>query len=270
MKSSDKLPLRFDSAELLKPLGNWMLPEVNGSHIVGFHTKPAQSKENEITVVDEEIVAEKVTLSELEAIRERAYEEGFKAGEVAGFDSGRQAGDLRGYTEALERGKLETDQQLLKFESLLQELDEPLHRQHDLIAELVTDLSVHIAEVVTKQQALEYKNIVKSSVAEAISLLPKQSGQLVVTVNPDDVVALAELSEKHKSRWSLLEDAQLSPGGCMVSTDTSVVDYCIESRFSDVVKQLKSRLSVSREVGSQDAVSGSNSLSGIEKRDESV
>ena len=275
MKSSDNLPFRLNPAELQKPLGSWLLPEVNGLHTVGFHTKAAKPKAAQITVVDEEIVAEKVTLSELEAIRERAYEEGFKAGEIAGNESGLQAGDKRGYDEGLERGKAETDKQLAKLEALLQSLDQPLHQQHDQIALLVTELSTHIAEVVTKQLASEYKNIVQASVSEAIDQLPKQSGELLITVNPDDVSALAALAEKHSGRWQLLEDAELSVGGCMISTDTSVVDYCIESRFSDVVGQLKSRLDLRHGLAldvslADDPLTADDKLLNSEKGDESV
>lgn len=270
MKSSDNLPFRFDSAELQKPLGSWLLPEVNGLHTVGFHTKAAKPKAAEITVVDEEIFAEKVTLSELEEIRERAYEEGFKAGEVAGNEAGQLAGDQRGYAEGLERGKAEIDQQLVKLEGLLQALDQPLHAQHDQIAALVVELSAHIAEVVTKQQACEYESIIQASVTEAIAQLPKQSGELLITVNPQDMSALASLAEKHQDRWRLLEDAELSPGGCKVSTDTSVVDYCMESRFSDVIKQLKNRLAVSHGVNAEHALSAADALLDSEKGDESV
>lgn len=268
MKSSDNLPFRFHSSELQKPVGSWLLPEVNGLHTVGFHTKTAKPEAAEITVVDEEIVAEKVTLSELEAIRERAYEEGFKAGEVAGNESGLQAGDQRGYKEGIGRGQAEIDQQVLKLESLLKALDEPLHKQHKQIAGLVADLSVHVAEVVTKQLASEYKNVVQAAVTEAMALLPKQSGELLITVNPEDTGALAALAEKHKERWRLLEDAEVSPGGCVISTDTSVVDYCIESRFSDVIAQLKSRLDASHADVTERSSPGS--LLDSEEGDESV
>lgn len=270
MKSSDKLPIRFDSAELLKPLGSWLLPEVNGRHIVGFHTKVVQPDVAEITVVDDEIVAEKVTLSELEAIRERAFEEGFKAGEGAGYESGQNAGDIRGYGEGLERGKVEVDQQLLRLEELLRALDQPLHRQHDQIAKLVTDLSVHIAEAVIKQQASEYKSIIQASVTEAIAMLPKQTGELVVTVNPDDVSALASLAEQHKARWRLEPDAKVALGGCVVSTDNSVIDYCVETRFSDVVKQLQDRLQAQQSAMASDTVSDNPISSDKEMGDEPV
>lgn len=268
MKLSDNLPFRFDSSELQKPVGSWLLPEVDGLHTVGLHTKAVKPKAAEITVVDEEIVAEKVTLSELEAIRERAYEEGFKAGEVAGNESGLQAGDQRGYEEGIGRAQAEIDQQLLKLESLLTALDEPLHEQHKQIAGLVVDLSAHVAEVVTKQLASEYKEVIQTAVTEAMALLPKQSGELLITVNPEDANALAALAEKHKERWRLLEDAEVAPGGCIISTDTSVVDYCIESRFSDVIDQLKNRLDASHASAAEN--SSSDALLDSEKGDESV
>lgn len=273
MKSSDNLPFRLNTAELQKSVAGWLLPEVNGLHTVGFHTKTAKPKAAEITVVDEEIVAEKVTLSELEAIRERAYEEGFKAGEIAGNESGLLAGDKRGYDEGVERGQVEIDKQLATLEDLLQALDQPLHKQHDQIASLVVELSTHIAEVVTKKQACEYKSVVQASVIEAIAQLPKQSGELLITVNPEDVSALAAMAEKHKGRWRLLEDAELSVGGCMISTDTSVVDYCMATRFSDVIKQLKSRLDVphgSRSESPADSLPANDQLLDSEKGDESV
>ncbi|WP_054343070.1 flagellar assembly protein FliH [Neptunomonas antarctica] len=240
MKSIEKLPMRFDSSELLKPVGGWLLPEVNGRHTIGIQTKVPEPVH--ITVVDEEMAAEKITLSELEAIRDSAYQEGFESGKEEGRESGHAAGDLRGYTEGIERGKADIDRQVLKFEEILLKLDEPLSSQHDQLAELVTELSIHIAQAVIRHQGAECKDIVQASVADAIAVLPKQSGELVITVNPDDVSALASLAERHQERWKLIGDAKMAPGGCIISTDTSVVDYCMESRFSAVIKEVKDRL----------------------------
>ncbi|BBB28670.1 FliH/SctL family protein [Neptunomonas japonica] len=241
MKSSEKLPIRFESSELVKPVESWLLPEVNSRHVVGFHTKPVEPKVDAITVVDEEIVAEKVTLAELEEIRERAYEEGKEAGRLAGYDAGFQEGDQRGFAEALDKGKVAVDEQLQKVEALIKSLDLPLQNQHDQIAELVTELSLHVASVITKQQSSDYKNIVRSSVLEAVELLPKQSGELVITVHPDDVEAVSLMADQ-QPRWRVIADEQLAMGGCLVSTDDSVIDYCIETRFSDVSEQLRERL----------------------------
>ncbi|WP_028471188.1 FliH/SctL family protein [Neptunomonas japonica] len=241
MKSSEKLPIRFESSELVKPVESWLLPEVNSRHVVGFHTKPVEPKIDAITVVDEEIVAEKVTLSELEEIRERAYEEGKEAGRLAGYDAGFLEGDQRGFSEALLKGKVVVDEQLQKVEALIKSLDLPLQNQHDQVAELVTELSLHVASVIIKQQSSDYKDIVRSSVSEAVELLPKQSGELMITVHPDDIEAIMPMVDQ-QSRWRVVADEQLAIGGCLVSTDDSVIDYCIESRFSDVSEQLRERL----------------------------
>jgi flagellar assembly protein FliH len=240
MKSIEKLPIRFDSSDLLKPVSGWMLPEVNGKHTIGIQTKVPEPVN--ITVVDEEMAAEKITLSELEAIRDSAYEEGFESGKTEGHKAGLAAGDLRGYKEGIERAQAEINKQVSKLEEMLLKLDEPLAVQHNQLAELVTGLSIHIAEVVIRHQASECKDIVQASVADAILVLPKQSGELVITVNPDDVSALAVLAERYQERWKLIEDPQVAPGGCMIATDASVVDYCMESRFSAVVKEVKDRL----------------------------
>ena len=241
MKSSEKLPIRFESSDLIKPVESWLLPEVNSCHVVGFHTKPVEPKVDTITVVDEEIVAEKVTLSELEAIREQAYEEGKEAGRSAGYEAGFQEGDQRGFSEALQKGKAVVDEQLQKVEALIKSLDLPLQNQHDQIAELVTELSLHVASVITRQQASDYEDIVRYSVSQAVELLPKQSGELVITVHPDDFEAVTLMAEQ-QPRWRVVTDEQLAAGGCLVSTDDSVIDYCMESRFSDVSDQLRERL----------------------------
>jgi flagellar assembly protein FliH len=250
MKSSEKLPVRFESSDLLQSVENWLLPEVNSRHVVGFHTKPVEPKVDAVTVVDEEIVAEKVTLAELEDIRERACEEGREAGRAAGYEAGFSEGDQRGFSEAVQRGQAVVDEQLQKVASLIASLDLPLQNQHDQIAELVTELSLHVASVVTQQQASDYKDIVRSSVSEAVELLPKQSGELVIRVNPDDIEAVTLMADQ-QPRWRVVADEQLAVGGCLVSTDDSVIDYCIESRFSDVSAQLRERLLKLKHSGAQ-------------------
>ncbi|WP_293264116.1 FliH/SctL family protein [Neptunomonas sp.] len=251
MKSPNKLPVRFESSDLDQPIESWLLPEVAGGHVVGFLTKPVAPKEDPITVVDEEIVAEKVTLSELEDIRERAFDEGHESGKVAGHELGFQEGDRRGFEEGLERGKSIIDERVKSLEALINALDLPLQKQHDQIAELVTELSLHVARTITKHQATDYKDIVRTSVSEAVELLPKQSGELVIKVNPSDVEAVVLMAE-HQPRWRVVADEQLIPGGCVVSTDDSVIDYCMESRFSDVSAQLNERLQKQRLVDSRD------------------
>ena len=73
-------------------------------------------------------------------------------------------------------------------------------------------------------------------VAEAISVLYKLDGEIVVFLNPVDVAminAAAPDSLDGKS-WKVVEDPSLSPGGCQVKTAKSFVDASVEKQMESV------------------------------------
>lgn len=76
MKAVDKSVIRI-RAEDAQAAALWTLPVVKSAHVVGLQEK---TEVFEPVTIEDEIVAEKVTLSELEKIREDAYQEGLAQG----------------------------------------------------------------------------------------------------------------------------------------------------------------------------------------------
>lgn len=240
-KAKESMPVRIRADELKEPLKHWLLPEVGSSHTVGLHAKE-KPRPADVSVVEEEIVAEKVTLAELEQIRETAHQEGFEAGKAEGYDFGRSEGAEKGYAEGLEKAQAEIDQQLEKLDALLQAFDKPLYQQHDELVSWVTELAIQIAETVMREQVSVSSDVLTSSLQACLDQLPDASGALKVLLHPDDVQWAEPLLSAQPRAWSIVEDAGVMQGGCRVLADQSVANDLLDQRFSTVVEELRGRL----------------------------
>ncbi len=238
----EKLPHRIKSSEVAQALESWLLPEVGSSHVVGLHAKPAEEAADDVSVVEDEIVAEKVTLAELESIRETAHDEGYESGRAEGLALGREEGEKKGFQEGMKNAEQRIEMQIGRFQELIKSLDTPLNKQHDEFAELVTLMALKVAEAITEHQVKEIPEIVQSAVSDAIAALPAQSGEMLVKVNSEDAETVQSALESQEKRWQLVTDDQITAGGCIIVTDNSVVDHCIERRFDFVAAELKQRL----------------------------
>ncbi len=242
MKAFDKVPVRIKASEVLQPVGLWNLPEVGSSHVIGIQSKKNEALIEEVSVVEDEIVAEKVTLAELESIREGAYEEGFSEGKKAGYEFGLKEGQDKGHKEGVDKGNAEVTAKLQSLESLILSLEAPLASQHNLLAELVTQLSIQIAEAVIGHHAAESKDTVLASVRGALEMLPKDSKACTVSVNPADLDAVKGLLEDHADRWQVKPNKEVTAGGCLISAGESLIENTIETRLASVTDEVKKRL----------------------------
>lgn len=240
-KSKESMPIRIRADELKEPLKHWLLPEVGSSHVIGLHAKE-KPRPVDVSVVEEEIVAEKVTLAELEQIRETAHQEGFDAGKAEGYEFGRSEGIEKGYAEGLAKAQSEIDQQLNKLDELMQALNTPLYRQHDALVSWVTELSIEIAQTVMRQQVTASPDVLTASLLASIEQLPESTGALKILLHPDDVQWAEPLLATQSRPWSVVADATITQGGCRVLADQSVVNDLLDQRFTSVTDELRNRL----------------------------
>lgn len=237
----EKLPVRIKASDVQVTTEIWQLPEVGRHSGVGLHAKTTDTPDP-VSVVEEEIVAEKVTLAELESIREQAREEGFEEGKKAGYDAGFQQGQEAGQTQGLSDGQQRIDAQIQRVQALLATLDTPLQAQEALLATLVTEMAIEVAQAVVGHQISSEPQTIQLAISEAVAALPEASGQLMVYVASEDYEIAQRFAEQQPTRVTVAADASIAAGGCKVVTDTSVVDYCIEQRFANVVGQVRQRL----------------------------
>ena len=243
MKALDKEPVRIKASEILQPVGLWNLPEVGSSHVIGIMSKKAEPLIEDVSVIEDEIVAEKVTLAELESIREGAYEEGFSEGKKAGYEFGLKEGQDKGHKEGVDKGAAEIAAKLTTLESLVLSLESPLIKQHDQLAELVTHLSIQIAQAVIGHHAANSTETIVLAVQDALQMLPKEAKACTVAVNPADADVVKDLLVDHAERWQVKADKSVTAGGCVISAGESLIENTIETRLDSVTDEVKKRLS---------------------------
>lgn len=171
-----------------------------------------------------------LTLDELEAIRQDAYNEGFSTGEKDGF----HAGQLKATQEAdvVLQGKVAV------LEQLMTQLFEPIAEQDQALERALVQLVSQMSREVIRRELLADSSQLTQVLREALKLLPMGAGNVRIHINPQDFELVKALRERHEESWRILEDEQLQPGGCRVESEHSLIDASIETRLDLALKQL--------------------------------
>lgn len=218
----------------------WQLPSFDANALNVISQEPEEPAEEELPEVEpepevevEEVELEEVqpiTLEEVEAIRQDAYNEGFAAGEKDGYHSGQ----LRAQQEAEAALKPRLD----ALESLMQQLFDPIGQQDQAIEHMLLELVRMVSQEVVQHELTLSSAQIARVLREAMKLLPLDDGQVRIHVNPQDFASIKSLRERHEADWRILEDEELLPGGCRVETLHSQIDASVETRLHTLAQQL--------------------------------
>ncbi len=224
-------PSELIRAGQLTAFDRWALPSFDPP-VEALPDEPAAApSEPEPVIEDVEVDAVKpLTLEELEAIRQDAYNEGFATGEKDGF----HAGQLKARQEA----EAALKPRLASLEQLLGHLLEPIAEQDRALEEALLSLVSHLAQEVIRRELTLDSSQITPVLREALKLLPMGAENICIYVNPQDFQAIKTLRERHEERWRILEDDGLLPGGCRIETEHSRIDASIETRLQQAIGQL--------------------------------
>lgn len=186
--------------------------------------EPAQSED--VAVED----VKPLTLDELEAIRQDAYNEGFATGEKDGF----HAGQLKARQEADAALALKVG----SLEKLMNQLLEPIAEQDQQLEAALVKLVSHMVREVVQRELNTDSSQIRQVLRESLKLLPMGAGNLRIQVNPQDFDTIKALRERHEENWRILEDDSLLPGGCRIESEHSLIDASVETRLAQSLKQL--------------------------------
>lgn len=253
MPTKESHPSDLIRARDLEGVDVWALPS--------FDPEPAPEPEPEPEVIEDEVEevpleeVQPLTLEDLEAIRQEAYNEGFATGEREGFHSTQ----LKVRQEAEEA----LNAKLASLEQLMEHLLEPIAEQDTQIEKALVHLVSHMARQVIGRELRSDSSQITQVLREALKLLPMGAENIRIHLNPQDFELAKALRERHEESWKLLEDDALLPGGCRIETAHSRIDASMETRIEKVVAQLFDQLhdqslhpaapDVSIELGADDA-----------------
>ncbi|TYP61760.1 flagellar assembly protein FliH [Stutzerimonas stutzeri] len=171
-----------------------------------------------------------LTLDELEAIRQEAYNEGFSTGEKDGF----HAGQLKAKQEA----EAALTPKLDSLEKLMTQLLEPIADQDRNLEHAMVTLVSQLAREVIQRDLLIDSSQIRQVLREALKLLPMGASNVRIYINPQDFDLVKALRERHEETWKIVEDSDLLPGGCRIETEQSRIDASVETRLGQAIKQL--------------------------------
>jgi flagellar assembly protein FliH len=193
--------------EQLTPFERWEL--------ASFDSSPARN-----TLGSPQRKSARTTVSEIENIRQQAYEEGRDAG----------------YADGIQQAHNETT----KISELLEGLQAELNQLDEQVVQSLLDLSLEVAHKMVCETLQVKPEIILKIVSNAISNLPHFSQNAHMILHPDD----AELVRKYMGEqlshagWKIFTDAQIKRGGCRVETAHSQVDATVEARWKRIVESI--------------------------------
>ena len=175
-----------------------------------------------------------------------------EAAEQARDDAMRQEGYAQGFAQAQAQAVLETQQRIAEFtrnqgDEAAQRLaavfaatSMQLQQSEQAIAQGVLELACEVARQVLRQELSVNPNVLQPAVREALGMLLADSKSAVVRMNPLDLEVLEEPLRAEFSNLSLtlLADARVDRGGCLVESAGTVVDASVEKRWTRAVATL--------------------------------
>lgn len=232
-----KSGVRIPASELAS-VKNWHLPQVNGPHVVRspFEQKKTDSKSTKVT--QEQMDVEPLTVAAIEKLRQQSEEEGHRKGFEAGLAEGRAKGETLGHATGLKRAEGEINALKATLNSMMSSIDSPLEQQREELEQSLLTLALDVAKAVIDAEVLTRPELFKQALSDILKTLPHGSEDLTFTVNPEDASLLESLREQESANWVIKTDDSIQRGGLLVRGVNSYVDYSMEGRYSQVVKQL--------------------------------
>ncbi|UCV15971.1 flagellar assembly protein FliH [Quatrionicoccus australiensis] len=165
---------------------------------------------------------------------ERLHEETRAAGYQAGYEEGRLAAEES--SRAAAEAEIENLRTLADgFQRALDELDQS-------VAEHLLALATEIASQMISGTIAVKDDVLLPIIRQAIAALPLQHNHLTLRLNPADAARVrAQLGEQfQQSGTQIIDDSEISPGGCLVRAGTSEVDATVETRWKRVLEAIGS------------------------------
>lgn len=180
------------------------------------------------------------TASEIERIRLEAHREGYTAGHREGKHEGFHAGYPEGVKAGEEDGRKAGTQLVERLRNLLDTLGRPLEKLDREVEDELSHLVFGVAQRMVLAEMRLQPSHALAAVNRAMRELPANHRWITVHVNPDEIGFIEEqLGDAVPQRgWNIVADQQITPGGCVVQTETSRVDASVERRIEAVAEQL--------------------------------
>lgn len=157
----------------------------------------------------------------------------------------KEAGFAQGYQEGLEEGRQKALEKAADLLKLLQSTVEEAVRLRAASLQALEDdflkLSIFLADKMIRKEVETDVSWLKPMVKEALEVLGSVE-QVVVLLNPVDYALLQnyrqDLELSSRAELVFQQDASITPGGCLIETETGLIDARLERRLGKLAHHL--------------------------------
>jgi len=206
---------RFIPGEEIDAVSQWRFGDVDAAAIL-LHEQTLAREENE----------------QAEAARQQGYAEGFVQGRAqALLEAQQQINDyINNQGQAAAR----------QFAALIESAHAQLEAAEQLAGQGVLELATELARQVLRHEMASNPNVLLPVIREALGLLFADSRGVQVKLHPLDLDVLQDIlrEEFPNLPLTLLADAAITRGGCLVESGGTVVDGRLEKRWARAIGRL--------------------------------
>ncbi|MCU7938931.1 MAG: flagellar assembly protein FliH [gamma proteobacterium symbiont of Bathyaustriella thionipta] len=213
-----------------------------------------------------------LTARQLEELQKQAYDEGFQLGKDEGYQAAFQQGLEEGRQQGIQKGQEEVELVIKRFSQIMQFLAEPLNQVNNQVEEELISLSIATAKQIIRREINMDPGQIVAVIKEALAVLPSSSKKIKVFLHPADAkiarenlnISTETSSENsvnnghsyHEELWSIIDEPNITRGGCQIKSEFSQIDASIETRIAEIsARILGSERSSSERVDDTDSES---------------
>ena len=169
-------------------------------------------------------------------VRQAALNEGY----AQGFTQGHAKATAEGQRQLNEYINNQGDQLSRTFGQLFANVQAQIADSEQAMAQGILELACELARQVVRQELLTSTDVLQPVIRESLGMLAVDCKAAVVRLNQQDLGAVSDLMRKEFSNLSLtlLPDASITRGGCLVEAAGTIVDGTLEKRWKRAVASL--------------------------------
>jgi flagellar assembly protein FliH len=179
-------------------------------------------------------------MSEEKSVVDVVRQAGFSDGYAQGFAQGQAQTRVEGQHQIAEYIENQGKTAARNFEAIFSSAQEQLAEQEQVMSQGVLELACELARQVLRHELRTNPNTLLPVIREALGMLALDNRAVLVRLNPLDAdVFESVLREEFPSvALTLLADATVTRGGCLVEAGGSVVDGTVQKRWMRAVASL--------------------------------
>jgi flagellar assembly protein FliH len=170
----------------------------------------------------------------------------------AGFEAGYTQGHQEGHSQGHEEATVEGQRQLQEYKDtqgqeaahrllrLFKSAQDQVEQSQQAMAKGVLELACELARQVLRRELSSNPNALQPVVREALGMLTVDCKMAAVRMHPLDLDVFAEDLQREfpNLKLTLVPDASLTAGGCLVEAAGTVVDGTVQRRWHKAVASL--------------------------------